>query len=160
QELLLTSPTFEERPDLAWQLVRGSLAAGAADPAAREATETKARERLTRELLGLLPRWKRPIFARLIRDAQRAVAAREQVRLCQGLLYGELRRAALAVAGGLVERGRLERAEEIFQLEAGEVERLLHGRFLYPETLPALIRARRDASAKANADRRPLPSFF
>jgi pyruvate,water dikinase len=160
QELLLTSPTFEERPDLAWHLVRGSLAAGAPDPAAREAEEADERGRLTRELLGRLPRWKRPLLALLARDAQRAIAAREQVRLCQGLLYGELRRAALAVGRWLVERGRLEHPEDVFQLEAGEVERLLRSRFLYPETLPALIRLRREAAAKANADRRPLPSFF
>ena len=160
QELLLTSPTFEERPDLAWQLVRGAIAAGTADPATRERTEAEARKRLNRELLGRLPLWKRPLFARLVGAAQRAVAAREQVRLCQGLLYGELRRAVMAVGRGLVEHGRLERTEDVFQLEAGEVDRLLNGRFLYPETLPALIRARRDAAARASADPRPLPSFF
>src|SRR5262249_30061234 len=160
QELLLTSPTFEERPDLAWHLVRGAVAAGAPDPAARETAEAEDRQRLTGELLRRLPFWKRPVFARLVRDAQRAVAAREQVRLCQGLLYGELRRAALAVGRGLVERGRLDQAEDIFQLEASEVERLLRGRFLYPETIPALVRARRDAGRRAGADRRPLPSFF
>jgi pyruvate,water dikinase len=158
QELLLTSPTFEERPELAWHLVRGSI--GALDPAAREAAAAKARERLTRELLDRLPRWKRPLFARLIQAAQRAIAAREQVRLCQGLLYGEIRRAALAVGAGLTERGRLERPEDIFQLEHGEVERLLRGRFLYPETIPALIRGRREAAEEANADRRRLPSCF
>ena len=160
QELLLTSPTFEERPDLAWQLVRGVLAGGAPGPVAREAAEAEERERWTRELLGRLPLWKRPLFARLLGAAHRAIAAREQVRLCQGLLYGELRRAALAVGRGLVERGRLECPEDIFQLEAGEVERLLHGRFLYPETIPALVHARREASERAKADPRSLPSFF
>ena len=160
QELLLTSPTFEERPDLAWHLVRGVLAVGAADPAARELAEAEVRERSTRELLGRLPFWKRPLFARLVRDTHRAIAAREEVRLCQGLLYGELRAAALAVGRCLVERGRLERPDDVFQLEADEVDRLLHGRFLYPQTLPALIRARREAGAAANADRRPLPSLF
>jgi rifampicin phosphotransferase len=160
QELLLTSPTFEERPDLAWHLVRGVLAVGASDPVAREAREAVERERWTRELVGRLPLWKRPLFTRLLGDAQRAIAAREQVRLCQGLLYGELRHAALAVGRGLVERGRLDRPEDIFQLEADEVERLLHGRFLYPETIPLLIRARREAGAAAHADRRSLPSCF
>ena len=160
QELLLTSPTFEERPDLAWQLVRGLLAVGAADPAAREAAEAEVRERWTREILGRLSLWKRPLFARLLHDAQRAIAAREEVRLCQSLLYGELRRAALAAGRGLVERGRLERPEDIFQLEADEVQRLLHGRFLYPETLPALIHARREAGSAARADPRSLPSCF
>jgi pyruvate,water dikinase len=37
---------------------------------------------------------------------------------------------------------------------------VLRGRFLYPETLPELIRARRDAAARASTDRRTLPSFF
>ncbi|HEY1906848.1 MAG TPA: PEP/pyruvate-binding domain-containing protein [Myxococcaceae bacterium] len=160
QELLLTSPTFEERPDLAWQLVRGVLAADAPDPAARETAEAEERGRWTRELIGRLPLWKRPLFARLVGDAQRAIAAREEVRLCQGLLYGELRRAALAVGRGLVERGRFDRPEDVFQLEADEVDRLLHGRFLYPETLPALIRSRREAGAAASADSRSLPSCF
>ena len=160
QELLLTSPTFEERPDLAWHLVRGVLAVDAADPGAREAAEAEVRERCTRELLGRLPLWKRPLFARLIRDAHRAIAAREEVRLCQGLLYGELRRAALAVGRGLVERGRVDRPEDVFQLEADEVQRLLHNRFLYPETLPALIHARREAGSTAHADLRSLPSCF
>jgi rifampicin phosphotransferase len=160
QELLLTSPSFEERPDLAWQLVRGVLAAGTPDPAVREAAEAEERKQLTRALLGRLPLWKRLLFARLVGDAQRAIAAREQVRLCQGLLYGELRQAALAVGRGLVERGRLELPDDVFQLDAGEVERLLHGRFLYPETIPALVRARREAAARASEDTRPLPSFF
>jgi len=160
QELLLTSPTFEERPDLAWHLVRGVVAADATDPNVREAAEAEARERLTRALLSRLPLWKRPLFARLLRDAQRAIGAREEVRLCQGLLYGELRRAALAVGRRLAERGRLERPEDIFQLGANEVEQLLHGRLLYPETMPALIRARREAGEKAMADPRSLPSLF
>ncbi|HEY3588038.1 MAG TPA: PEP/pyruvate-binding domain-containing protein, partial [Myxococcaceae bacterium] len=160
QELLLTSPTFEERPDLAWHLVRGVLAGGAADPSTREAAEAEVRERATRELLGRLPFWKRPLFARLLGDAQRAIAAREEVRLCQGLLYGELRRAALAVGQGLVGRGRLDRPEDIFELEADEVQRLLHNRFLYPETLPTLIHARREAGSAARADSRSLPSCF
>jgi rifampicin phosphotransferase len=160
QELLLTSPTFEERPDLVWQLVRGVLAAGTPDPAVREAAEAEERRQLTRELLGRLPLWRRLLFARLVGDAQRAVAAREQVRLCQGLLYGELRHVALAVGRGLVERRRIELPEDVFQLDAGEVERLLHGRFLYPETIPALVRARREAAARASEDARPLPSFF
>jgi len=160
QELLLTSPTFEERPDLAWHLVRGVLAVAAADPDAREAAEAEVREGLTRELLGRLPLWKRPFFARLLRDAHRAIAAREEVRLCQGLLYGELRHAALAVGRGLVERGRLDRPEDIFQLEADEVQCLLHNRFLYPETLPALIHARREAGSAAHADPRSFPSCF
>jgi rifampicin phosphotransferase len=160
QELLLTSPTFEERPDLAWHLVRGVLAVGAPDPAAREAAEAEVRERLAGELLSRLPLWKRPLFARLLGDARRAIAAREEVRLCQGLLYGELRRAALAIGRGLVDRGRLDRPEDIFQLEADEVKRLLHGRFLYPQTIPELIRARREAGVAANADRHSLPSCF
>ncbi len=160
QELLLTSPSFEERPDLAWQLVRGALAAGTPDPSIREAAEAEERVHLTYELLSRLPLWKRLLFARLVGDAQRAVAAREQVRLCQGLLYGELRQAALAVGRGLVERGRLETPADVFQLDAGEVERLLQGRFLYPETIPALIRARREAAARASQDAPPLPSFF
>jgi pyruvate,water dikinase len=158
QELLLTSPTFEERPELAWHLVRGAL--GAADPAAREAAGAAARERLTRELLDRLPRWKRPLFARLVRNAQRAIAAREQVRLCQGLLYGEIRRAALAVGSGLTESGRLDRPEDVFQLEHEEVQRLLRGRFLYPETIPGLVRCRREAADKVNAGGRRLPSCF
>jgi len=160
QDLLLTSPTFEERPDLAWRLVRGYVAAGAPDPAAREDAEVEARERLLARLLGQLPRWKRPVLAWLASRARLALSHREEVRLCQGLVYGEVRRAALALGAALVAAGRLESVDDVFQLGEAELERLVSGRFLYPETIPALVRLRRAAAARASTAGRRLPAFF
>ena len=160
QDLLLTSPTFEEKPELAWRLVRGYVAAGAQGPAAREREEAAVRDQLLARLARELPRWKRPIFAWLASRARLALAHREEVRLCQGLVYGEIRRAARALGAALVSAGRLDRADDVFQLDHAELERLANGRFLYPETIPTLVRTRRAAAARAVVEGRHLPTFF
>jgi pyruvate,water dikinase len=157
-ELLITSPTFEERHDLAWQLVRGYTAPGTPDPLQREAQEAREREDLTTRLRARLPRWQRPLFARVLRDAQRAVAFRERARLCQSLMYGELRRVALAIGQELVRAGRVTHTEDVFYLQKDELIRLARGRFLCPETLPDLIRLRRQAVEACQ--NQSLPEFF
>lgn len=151
-ELLLTSPTFEERQDLLWDLVRhyatAPPAAPVRDTAASPLTVIRAR----------LAGWQWLLFKKLWQAARQALQWREAVRLCQSLIYGEIRRVALALGRRLAELGWLPAAEDIWLLTREEVQQLVHGQLLYPELLPQLLRLRREAGSRAQTQE--PPEFF
>jgi phosphohistidine swiveling domain-containing protein len=61
------------------------------------------------------------------------------------MLFGEVRRLALALGEKLVRLGHLGAAEDVFYLHTAELRDLCAGKFLFPETLPDLITLRRRA---------------
>lgn len=158
QELLITSPTFEERRDLLWDIVRSYCLAPHQDPEALEREEAEKRQALVRECLKEFSLGRRLVFRRLLKDALKAVQVREAVRLCQSLIYGEIRRLALELGARLTALGHLRQPEEVFFLTVEEVSQLCQGKFLQPETLPDLLGMRRRAH-EAAGDLQP-PEFF
>lgn len=157
-ELLITSPTFEERHDLFWELVRSYCLAPDNNPRDQERTEARERDLFAAECLGRLPLARRWVFRRVLHDAHRAIRVREAVRLCQSLIYGELRRVALELGARLVAEGYLKTADEVFLLTVDEVSHLCQGKLWHPGTLPEILRSRRRTWEASQAQE--LPEFF
>jgi phosphohistidine swiveling domain-containing protein len=155
-ECMIVSPTFEERPDLFWDLVakyrRAPRAVGTPRAVGRREPDP------VDEALRGLP-WGRRLVVRLVLDrARRAIALREQGRLVQSLLFGEVRRLALALGTQLAGLGHLAAAEDVFSLHTTELRDLCAGKFLFPETLPELIALRRRAHRRCE-EREPPECF-
>ncbi len=151
-EGLIASPTFEERPDLFWDLVcryrRAPRTPGMASGAA-------PRPEPADEVLRGLSRERRFVLRLVMGRARRAIALREQGRLVQSLLFGEVRRLALALGEALVRLGRLEASEDVFYLHTWELRDLCAGKLLFPETLPDLVAMRRAALERCSGREPP-----
>ncbi|HZD59312.1 MAG TPA: PEP/pyruvate-binding domain-containing protein [Anaerolineae bacterium] len=144
-ELMITSPTFEERTDLFWDLVKSYLLSPDKDPFMQEQTERANREAFTEECLRHIRGIYHPVFRKVLHDAQSAIGFRERVRLCQSLIYGELRRTVLELGKRLTARNHLLEPEDVFYLEFEELLQLIEGKFLYPETIPSIVSIRKEA---------------
>jgi phosphohistidine swiveling domain-containing protein len=145
-DCLLVAPTPEESRPLLWSLVRAASDEGSGRPAAPE------RVRLRRG------GWRGLVLRAIVRLARVSVRLREVGRLQQSLLFGDVRRVALALGEALVRAGTLPRPEDVFLLELDELDRLVTGRFLLPGSIPDLIRARRRELVSAR-DTEP-PTLF
>jgi pyruvate,water dikinase len=82
---------------------------------------------------------------------QKSILLRERARLKQALLYSRLRRIALAIGARLAEAGRLERADGVFYLTAGEIDALLSGTAMFPDHVGELVALRRRAHKALSA---------
>ena len=143
-ECMIVSPTFEERPDLFWELVEKYRRHGARR-AFEEPSDNRSGADPADGVLGTLG-WGRRLVTRLVlRRARQAIALREQGRVVQSLLFGEVRKLALALGEQLVALGHIRRADDVFYLNAAELRDLCSGKLLLPETLPGLITLRRAA---------------
>jgi phosphohistidine swiveling domain-containing protein len=155
-ECLIVSPTFEEQPGLFWDLVekyrRAPRTAGRPQPGGPQETDAAA------GVLRALPPGRRLVVRLVQGQARRAIALREQGRLVQSLLFGEVRRLALALGEKLVRLGHLRTAEDVFYLHTAELRDLCAGKFLFPETLPDLIALRRRALERCE-EREPPECF-
>jgi pyruvate,water dikinase len=100
----------------------------------------------------------RAIVSRVLRWTQACICLRERARLKQALLYGRLRRIVLEMGSRLAAARRLDGAEDIFFLTAGEIDALLSGSAMFPGGVPALVALRR--SQHAAATRLTLPDSF
>ncbi len=158
QELLITSSTFEERHDLFWDLVRSYYLAPDKNPQDKEQAEAQDRDRFTGQCLGRLPLARRLVFKKVLHDAHKAIRVREAVRLCQSLIYGELRRVALELGARLVTEGYLKTADEVFLLTVEEISHLCQGKLWHPGALTETLRNRKHTWDAAQA--RELPEFF
>lgn len=152
-ELLLTRPSFQERPEGLIAILKTYLQMDADSPAAVMARQNAERLAQTeRVLTSLTP----PVLARLapwpnrarrvrwlLKMTAGAIALRERARLKQALLYTRLRRVVLAAGARLVERGLLEDPEGAFFLTYQELEALLAGRAPEPRRTAVLVAQRR-----------------
>lgn len=156
-ECMIVSPTFEERPDLFWELVEKYRRHGQ-----RQAPENRPDGRAGADpadgVLRPLP-WRRRLVMRLaLHRARQAIALREQGRVVQSLLFGEIRKLALALGAQLAALGHLRVADDVFYLHTPELRDLCAGKFLLPETLPGLITLRRAALERCG-EREPPECF-
>jgi pyruvate,water dikinase len=156
-ELMLTVPSFQERPEELIDLLKAYAARGGESPAdllRRQAAERAAETARVLSLLRrrkqvpLLPWPNKATLARtLLRWAQRSIALRERARLKQALLYSRLRRIALAIGRELTGRGTLEGGDDVFFLTASEIEDLLAGSAMFAHQVGDLVRLRRAGHA-------------
>ena len=160
-ELMLTVPSFQERPAALLELLRSYVAADAPAPAEVLRHQQAARERETARVLAALRRRRLGRWIPLLREShlvgpvlrgtQRAVAYRERARLQQALAYSRCRRIALALGERLRAQGRLATAEDAFFLTWDELCALAAGAALFPGRVPELVALRKAEHAELSA---------
>jgi rifampicin phosphotransferase len=160
-ELMLTVPSFQERPAALLEIVALYVAAGSESPATVLRRQQADREAETARVLAALRR--RPLHRFLpvlrqslvvglvLRGTQRAVAFRERARLKQALAYSRCRRIALALGDRLVERGWLEARDDVFFLTWQELMALAGGTAMFPRATPGLVALRKSEHAALRA---------
>ena len=163
-ELLLTVPSFQEVPEQLIDIIRSYAANSDGAPKDRLALQRQSREEATRVLLSAaggqrIAPWLpgvdcAQVAKPLLRATQASIAYRERARLKQALLYSRLRRIALAIGDRLARSGKLHASEDIFYLTVPEIDELVSGHAMFPETAPALVALRRSVHARF-ADREP-----
>jgi pyruvate,water dikinase len=87
------------------------------------------------------------VVSRVLLWTQACICLRERARVKQALLYSRLRRIVLEIGGRLVSANRLERADDVFFLSAGELDALLSGGAMFPDGTRGLVALRRDQHA-------------
>jgi pyruvate,water dikinase len=142
-ELMLTVPSFQERPEELLAILARYAADDALSPAARLAEQKRERLAVTREVLAALGPWRAALARPLIAATQATIGYRERARLKQALLYSRLRRVALEIGARLVSEERLRSPEHVFYLTASELDELLSGLSMFPRALAALVELRR-----------------
>lgn len=163
-ELMLTVPSFQERPAALLDIVRGCASQAERAPEARLARQREAREAATLALLAAARRkpllaglpWPSlaPVLRRVLVATQASIGLRERARLKQALLYARLRRVALEIGTRLEARGILAARDDVFFLAVHELDEWLSGRAMFPESVRALVELRRTAHARF-ADQAP-----
>jgi pyruvate,water dikinase len=157
-ELMLTEPSFQERPEQLWPILRRYVDADVASPSERLREQAADRLATTRDVRRQLPRAARPIFDAALKATQAAVGFRERARLKQALLYSRLRRIALVVGDRLARRGVIEARDDIFFFTYEELVHLLRGRAFFGGDAQTLVRARKEAHERLSA--LDLPDVF
>jgi rifampicin phosphotransferase len=160
-ELMLTTPSFQERPAVLLELLATYVAAVSESPADVLRRQQQAREAETARVLGLLRhrrvhRWLPfPSEGRLVglvlRATQRAVAYRERARLKQALAYSRCRRIALALGDRMVARGWVEARDDVFFLTWQELDALARGTAMFPYHVDRLVALRKAEHAELRA---------
>lgn len=157
-ELMLTVPSFQERPEGVIEVLRAYADVEGEPPVERLARQEAERQQETRRVQDVLRRrslirflpWPRKdlVFRRLLGWTQRAIGLRERARLKQALLYSRCRRIVLAIGATLVERGVFEQPEDVFYLTVQELDALLDGQSMFPTHTGELVALRRLAHAQ------------
>lgn len=135
-DCMLVSPTFEERHDLYWGLVKTYAAMERSEHMAPDTAQVK-------ELCAKLPFFKRLFFKFVLNRAGWAIGLREQGRMIRSLLFGELRSITSELGKRLVKLGFIEDPEDVFYFTMDELDQLVYGKYQLTETIPETIAARK-----------------
>jgi len=158
EELMLTVPSLQERPEPAIELLRQYAASDGEPPQDAIARQAASRVADTARLLKSL-RFRAPLRALWIRlvlaATQRAICYRERARLKQALLYTRCRRVALAIGDRLARAGKVASRDDVFMLTWREVTELIDGSAMFPYSTLQLVDLRRHAHARLAAMRPP-----
>ena len=152
EELMLTSPSFQENPAPLISMLRAYAAIDGASPAdvleQQETARIDETKRVLAELSGR-PSWRGvpgPSYARLVRVllpwTHAAIRFRERARMKQSLLYSRCRRIALAIGDELVRRRLLAVRDDIFFLTISEIDELAAGTAMFPRGVRDLVELR------------------
>ncbi len=156
-ELMLTMPSFQERPEALIDMIRCYAEQANDAPQARLAGQRTEREAATLKLMGIAR--KRPVFGKwpwpslasvlqpVMTAAQASIGLRERARLKQALLYSRLRRVALEIGSRLVARQVIAVPTDVFFLSMAELDEWLSGNAMFPDAVGALVELRRGAHA-------------
>ena len=168
EELMLTSPSFQENPTPLVDMLRSYARLDEGSPAdalrEQEADRVAETKRVLAEVgdnslwngvpgltvgraLGLLLKW-----------THAAIRFRERARMKQALLYSRCRRIALAIGNQLVQRGILAVRDDVFFLTVTEIDELLSGGAMLPNGIREIVAVRKRAHERLAA--LPVPDAF
>jgi phosphohistidine swiveling domain-containing protein len=155
EELMLTTPSFQEDPIPLVDLLRAYARADAESP--REALRSQAgvRERETRVVVSRLSAARGTLLNLLLPRVHAAIRYRERARLKQALLYSRCRRIALATGAELARRGTIAERDDVFLLTWQELLELTGGRAMFPASVRALVALRKAEHARFAATTPP-----
>jgi pyruvate,water dikinase len=152
-ELMLTEPGLDENPLPAIEILARHAADDREAPAAVMARQAAARRRETGQVLRRLavraPHRAVALWVALS-ATRRAITFRERARLKQALLYSRLRGLAREIGSRLASTGDLESQDEVFMLRWEEIDELLTGRAMFPDSVKTLVRLRANEHATSS----------
>ncbi len=118
----LVLPTWRERPTMPFSLICAHLESESVSPEELTARSAAIRRAATERALGLLPEDKHADFARIVAELDGYVGVREGRAYWQMVISGEVRGLLLRKGAGLVQDGRIDRAEDILFLVPDDFE--------------------------------------
>jgi len=152
-DCMIINPTFEERHDLFWDLVKSYQNAPDLTLFINVRAGTDAWEIAVKKYTKNLNLIKRFIYRRILIQARKSLAMRESGRLFQSILFGELRFISLEIGRLLKKRECLKEREDIFFLHLEEIDKLIHGKYHFPEEIQSVIDKRKELyQEKMNTD--------
>ncbi|MEN9865644.1 MAG: hypothetical protein RL748_1234 [Pseudomonadota bacterium] len=156
-ECMIVYPTFEERTDLFWDLVK-KYQVILAGPQREKSGNAQDSDDFANQLIQHLPWHQRWLFRSVLKKAFGAIALREQGRIIRSLLFGEIRLMTLEIGKHLQRSGLLLERDDVFFLLRREIEDIVNGKYQLPETIPALIASRK--ATLAAQEKIDPPEFF
>ncbi len=160
-ELMLTMPSFQERPAALLGILQSYVGSDAESPfdvmRRQDAERTAETQKVFKALAGKKLSWFVPLLTQahvvglVLRWTQRSITFRERARLKQALLYSRCRRIVLAMGEKLVERGSFERRGDVFFLTTQELDALVSGNSMFPYHVKELVARRRSEHAELSA---------
>lgn len=152
-ELMLTAPSPQEHPLETLALLKVYVSRSGPSPAELLRKQTAARETLTESVLAEItpPTWLRslPFLNRawwtrqLLRATHGAIRLRERARFRQARFYVHLRHLLLAIGDRLRQAGAIDAPEDLFFLTYEELDDLLSGHAMFPDSVRSLVTQRR-----------------
>ena len=167
-ELLLTVPSFQEEPEKLISILQAYVRSDGRSPVDVMAEQASARELETTEVVATLRSrgrfkwlpWPRVStgFRSFLTRTQQAISYRERARLKQSLLYSRLRRIVLEIGRKLTERDRLDTKEDALYFTWQELDQILTGTEMFPDSMRETVRLRREERSKLG--RMQIPDSF
>jgi phosphohistidine swiveling domain-containing protein len=164
-ELMLTVPSFQERPEALIDILRSYAELDCESPFERLDQHNAERVDSTSQIMAQLgKRWQFRYFPwpkksflakRLLSWTQTAILFRERARLKQALLYSRCRRIVLTIGSKLTQKGLMNQADDAFFLTVQELESLLEGSSMFPTQTSQLIALRSIAHDEFSRHRPP-----
>lgn len=166
-ELKLEQPSFRERPQELYRLIRGYVSysdSAAFDEEAIRHRQRQVRSRAEQTAQSTLSagprRWlRRPVFWRVLHSARLGVRNRENMRFARTRIYGVLREMLRSIAAHLVREDLLDNEEDVFYLTLDELRDFVRGTSVSTD-LKGLVQVRRgEFDDYRNAEPPPADRF-
>ena len=153
EELMLTSPSFQEHPAPLIEMLRAYARLDGTSPTEALRDQEAARVAETERVLSELARrslWRGVpglSYARALRVllpwTHASIRFRERARMKQALLYSRCRRIALAIGDQLAARSIIGARDDVFFLTVTELDEILSGTAMFPQAARDVVRVRR-----------------
>lgn len=151
EELMLTSPSFQEDPAPLIDMLREYANVDGESPRDTMRMQAAEREHETRRVIETLSPVQAALLNALLPRTHAAIRYRERARLAQALLYSRCRRIALAMGRELTRRGLLDSRDDVFFLTHSELTELASGGAMLPSSIRDVVRARIAEHMRASA---------